>query len=127
MISLKIAKQIHILLIKNFGGVDGIRGTQLLKSVLIRPFQTFNNINLYPDTLSKAAALIENVITNHPFIDGNKRTGYVLMRLFLISNNKDVVASENEKFEFVVSIASGIKKYDEILEWLKIHTSNIKS
>ena len=112
MISLKIAERIHGILIEKFGGAEGIRDLQALESTLLRPFQTFENEYLYPDILSKAAALIESLIGNHPFIDGNKRTGYVLMRLFLISNHAD----------FVMHIASGKMKYDDIIDWLQHHT-----
>lgn len=125
MISPEEAKYVHDELIKNFGGSNGIRDITALQSALIRPFQVFENNELYPDVLSKASALIESIISNHPFIDGNKRTGYVLMRLFLISNNIDIAASENDKFNFVISIASGRIKYNEILQWLQDHTSII--
>lgn len=124
MISLKIAEQIHNTLINNFGGIQGVRDLQALESALIRPFQTFENTAFYPDPLTKAAALIESIIVNHPFIDGNKRTGYVLMRFFLISNNIDISATEEEKYDFVISIAAGNKSYIEIMEWLKSHTIN---
>jgi death-on-curing protein len=127
MISLKTAQTIHRILIERFGGADGIRDTQGLESALLRPFQSFENEYLYPDVLSKAAALIESLIGNHPFIDGNKRTGYVLMRLFLISNHADINASEQEKFDFVMGIASGKMKYDDIVRWLQYHIIEAKA
>jgi death-on-curing protein len=125
MISFEDAQQIHDILIKRYGGTAGIRDVQSLKSALIRPFQIFENVDLYPDILSKATALIESIIVNHPFIDGNKRTGYVLMRLFLINNKIDINATEDEKYDFVIKIASGNSDYDEILDWLKAHTLKI--
>ena len=76
---------------------------------------------MYPTPILKAAALIESILINHPFIDGNKRTGYVLMRLLLIENNIDIYASESEKYSFVIAVASGEKKYDKILQWLIDH------
>jgi death-on-curing protein len=100
----------------------GIKGA--LESALKRPFQSFEGSDLYPDVVEKAAALIESILTNHPFIDGNKRTGYVLMRLYLIENDKDVLASQEEKYEFVMNIASGKLKLQEIVEWLSTHTSS---
>jgi len=118
MISRKTAEEIHSVLIKRFGGTDGTRDASALVSALLRPFQTFENVDLYPDLPSRAAALIESVITNHPFIDGNKRTAYILMRLFLIYNKADINASQQEKFEFVMSIAKGERRYDEIVQWL---------
>ena len=75
--------------------------------------------------MEKAAALIESILINHPFIDGNKRTGYVTMRLFLIQNGCDIKASQNDKYNFVISIASGLLKYDGIVTWLKSNTINV--
>lgn len=82
MISLKEIEKIHTTLIETFGGTHGIRDKPGLASALARPFQTFGQNDLYPGTLMKVAALIESIVTNHPFIDGNKRTGYVIMRIF---------------------------------------------
>jgi death on curing protein len=56
-------------------------------------------------------------------VDGNKRTGYTLMRLFLIQMGYDITASQDEKYQFIVKAASGSIKYDEIVLWLK---SNVK-
>ncbi|MGZ5255856.1 MAG: type II toxin-antitoxin system death-on-curing family toxin [Flavitalea sp.] len=60
-----------------------IRDRNGLISALSRPFQSFQGKDLYTSPVQKAAALIESILTNHPFVDGNKRTGYVLMRLLL--------------------------------------------
>jgi death-on-curing protein len=125
MISFEDAEQIHDILIKKYGGTMGTRDERSLRSALIRPFQTFEDVDLYPDILSKAAALIESLISNHPFLDGNKRTGYVLMRLFLISNKMDIDATEDEKYEFVMNIAAGHTNYDKVLDWLKSNVIKI--
>ncbi|MFN2458233.1 MAG: type II toxin-antitoxin system death-on-curing family toxin [Chitinophagaceae bacterium] len=122
MISTSEALSIHNLLIKQFGGSAGLRDQQALTSALSRPFQTFQSDELYPSILHKASALIESIISNHPFIDGNKRTGYVLMRLFLIQNGYDIYSSQEEKFTFVINIASGVSGFDEILQWLQNNT-----
>jgi death-on-curing protein len=76
MISLKEVEDIHTILINDFGGSNGIRDVSALKSALARPFQTFDNNELLPTIIDKAAAIIESILINHPFIDGNKRTGY---------------------------------------------------
>ena len=78
---------------------------------------------MYTTILEKTAALIESILINHPFVDGNKRTGYVLLRLFLQNNRLDIFASQDEKYEFVVGIASGTTKFDEIVNWLTSHTN----
>ena len=74
MIEVREALLIHQVLIEKFGGSHGLRDRGLLESALARPFQTFNDEELYPGPIEKAAALIESIITNHPFIDGNMCT-----------------------------------------------------
>jgi death-on-curing protein len=81
MIDLQDAIRVHEVLIDQFGGSKGVRDLAQLESALARPFQTFDQKDLYLSPLEKAAALIESILKNHPFIDGNKRIGYVLMRL----------------------------------------------
>ena len=95
------ALQIHEILINSFGGSHGIRDINLLDSALSRPFQTFDGKELYPTPIEKAASLIESILLNYPFIDGNKRTGYAIMRLFLINEGLDIKASQKEKYDFV--------------------------
>ena len=81
MIKLSEALQIHNILIEKFGGSKGVRDEGALKSAISRPYQTFDGNDLYASIVQKAASLIESILVNHPFVDGNKRTGYVLMRL----------------------------------------------
>jgi death-on-curing protein len=100
MISIKEVGEIHKILIDLFGGSDGIRDLSALESSLSRPFQTFDEKNLHPTPIHKAAALVESIVINHPFVDGNKRTGYVVMRSFLIANGLDIKATQNEKYDF---------------------------
>ena len=77
MITVESAIRIHRLLIEEFGGTIGIRDKRLLESALLRPYQTFDKRDLYPSPAENAAAIVESIITNHPFLDGNKRVGYV--------------------------------------------------
>lgn len=122
MISVVEVEQLHKLLIDQFGGSHGIRDKAALESALSRPFQTFDNNDLYPTVIDKAASLIESILVNHPFIDDNKRTGYIVLRLYLINNGLDIFASQDNKFEFVINIASGTVKYDGMVSWLKLNT-----
>lgn len=80
MISIEEVEIIHDILIDRFGGAKGIRDYGNLSSAIARPYQTFDGLELYPEPIEKAAALFESIISNHPFIDGNKRTAYVLMK-----------------------------------------------
>lgn len=117
--------QLHTILIEKFGGGSGIRNEELLESAIQRPFQTFDENELYPSPISKAAAVIESLLINHPFIDGNKRIGYTVMRLILIQGKLDLIATEDEKYNMVISVAEGKMKFDEIVQWLESHTTTI--
>ena len=77
MISIKLVEEIHETLIAQFEGSYGLRDIEALQSALARPFQTFDSRYLYSTVIDKAAALVESLLINHPFIDGNKRTAYV--------------------------------------------------
>ena len=123
MISVNQALEIHGILIEKFGGKPGVRDFDLLESALFRPYNTFDSKDLYPNTIEKAAAIAESIIRNHPFIDGNKRVGYTLMRLTLLLDGSDIETDENSKYEFVISIAEGKISFDEIRSWIE---SNLK-
>ncbi|WP_181305781.1 type II toxin-antitoxin system death-on-curing family toxin [Rufibacter sp. XAAS-G3-1] len=122
MISLREVDQIHTLLIEEFGGAKGIRDEEALDAALHRPYATFDQQELYPTPADKAAALIESILLNHPFIDGNKRTGYVLMRLLLLQSALDLQATQEEKYAFVISIATGERSFDGIKKWIEEKT-----
>ena len=121
MITLEEVESIHEILIDKFGGSNGIRDRGILESAINRPFQTFDQNELYPLPVDKAAAIVESIISNHPFVDGNKRTAYVLMRLILRENKLDIYADQAEKYEFVLSAAKGEIKFDSIRHWLTNH------
>ena len=120
MISFNEAIAIHELLIESFGGSKGIRDKAALQSALSRPFQTFEQNDLYPNAEDKAAAILESVIVNHPFIDGNKRMGYIFMRLTLLQFGMDLQATQDEKFEMVMAVAKGEMNFEEIRKWIRI-------
>jgi len=105
MISIQETEKLHKVLVDTFGGTHGIRDLDALQSALSRPFQTFDNVELYPGVLEKAASLLESLLNNHPFVDGNKRTGYALTRLFLLDNNYDIKATQQDKYNFIIDIA----------------------
>ena len=118
MIDIHDVIRIQELLIDNFGGSKGIRDWGLLESAISRPFQTFDMVDLYSNPIEKAAALIESILINHAFVDGNKRIGYVLMRLLLMEFGFDIIATEEEKYDFVIKIAEGKYHHTEIVEWI---------
>ena len=118
MIKIEEVINIHDILIDRFGGSHGIRDLNALESAITRPFMTFDQKELYPSQTEKAAALIESLIANHPFLDGNKRIGYVIMRYFLLRHGFDISASQSEKFEFVINIAQGQLHFEQINNWI---------
>ena len=121
MISISDVLTIHQVLIEQFGGRPGIREMQLLESALQRPYQTFDDKALYETELHKAAALVESLLRNHPFIDGNKRVGYAVLRLFLKTKGYSIVADQESKYQFIISVASGEMVYEEIHRWILMH------
>ncbi len=121
MISIEEAIQIHEILIQQFGGARGIRDRALLQSALIRPFQQFGGTELYPSPEEKAAAILESIIVNHPFIDGNKRIGYVLMKLIILEAGFQITADHIELFDFIIKVASGKLEIKQITSWIEDH------
>ncbi|MGZ3944211.1 MAG: type II toxin-antitoxin system death-on-curing family toxin [Mucilaginibacter sp.] len=120
MRTVKEVEHIHYVLIDEFGGGSGIRDIKGLEAALARPYATFDQQELYPTAVEKAAAIFESIIINHPFIDGNKRTAYVLMRLVLLEAGLDIVASQEEKYKMVISASKGEMRFDEIKTWLNL-------
>jgi death on curing protein len=122
MITLKTANDIHDILIDKFGGSKGIRDQGGLEAALNRPYATFDNVDLYPTSIDKAAALFESLIINHPFVDGNKRIAYVLMKFLLFENGIVLKATMNEKYQMVIDASMGKIRFDEIKLWLQSRT-----
>lgn len=116
---------IHDEVIEETGGSPGIRDIHLLESAVARPQASFGGDDLYPDIFSKASALGHSIIRNHAFLDGNKRTGYMSMRLFLNVNGYDLEASLEEKYKFVMEIAEKIIDKESIAEWLRGHSRKL--
>jgi death on curing protein len=123
MIDISEVLTLHKSLIDNFGGSHGVRDMSLLESAVARPFQTFEGIDLYPSIYEKAAALVESILINHPFIDGNKRTGYGLLRIYLGLYGIEFSASIANRYELIINIASGTLKFKDIVTWLWQNTT----
>jgi death-on-curing protein len=119
MIDLQDVFEIHQVLIQEFGGLQGVRDEGLLKSAIERPFGGFGETEFYPTPEEKAGAILESIVKNHPFTDGNKRTGYVLMRLTLMQFGKDIIATQDEKYSFVIEVASGQIDFQKIVAWIE--------
>jgi len=121
MIRLSDVLVLHAHLLDLYGGLSGIREPEMLSSALERPFQTFGGEDLYPTIFDKGAAVLESIVRNHPFLDGNKRTGYAIMELLLMANGLEITASEDEKYDFVIAVAEGRLDFDGIRSWIEAH------
>jgi death-on-curing protein len=112
---------IHRRQIAEHGGEDGLREAGLLDSALNRP----KNLLAYgcprPDLAALAAAYAYGIARNHPFVDGNKRTAYVVCRTFLLLNAHDLDASAADKYLSFLKLAEGSLGEDELADWLRRH------
>ncbi len=111
---------IHRRQIAEHGGSDGVRDMGLLESALARPL----NLHAYEpdsDIAALAAAYGFGIVKNHPFIDGNKRTGYVAMEWFLVRNGHTLIATPEEKYLTILTLASGDLSEEELAQWLRDH------
>ena len=119
LISKEQVFKIHTSLIKETGGIDGIRDENLLDSALNSPFQTFDTKDLYPEISDKAAQLSFSIIKNHPFLDGNKRIGVHIMLVFLTLNNIKLLYSQKELIDLGLKIADSSFSRDDIKNWIE--------
>ncbi len=99
-----------------------MRDVALLESAAARPQATYGGVDLYPDIFSKAAALMQSLVNNHPFVDGNKRVGIGATALFLQRNGHRLVASNQEVEEFTLAVARGERTFDDIVVWFSAQT-----
>lgn len=112
---------VHEMIIKATGGSGGVRDMNLLQSALNAPFQAFEGKEVYPSLLSKAAAVCRSVISNHPFVDGNKRTGIHVMLIFLEVNGVQPDYTQDELIKLGFGVAAGKLDVNDILNWLSEH------
>lgn len=118
-ISVALALAIHERQIAEHGGQPGIRDRALLESAMARPRQRFSFAGDAADLPELAAAYAFGVARNHPFIDGSKRTAYVVLRTFVLLNGWDLVVSQHQRYQVMVDLASGALAEDNLAEWLR--------
>ena len=120
-LSLDEAIAIHERLIDKFGGTQGLRDKGLLESALFRP-QT----GYYADLAQMAAALFESLISNHAFVDGNKRAAYFICDVFLRLNGWKLKVETEVGYTFIVgSLEKGRCDYDHLLPWIEKHLERL--
>ncbi len=118
---------IHSRLIDETGGSHGIRDVGLLQSAVGRSKATCDGKDLYPDIFQKVAALMESLIKNHPFVDGNKRTAITSAGILLQMNGFIIETSQKELERFTLSMAHGKIPVEDAAEWFKRNSLKIKT
>jgi death-on-curing protein len=110
---------LHARLVAETGGSHGVRDLGMLLSAVGRQKATFDNQELYPDLFTKGAALMDSLIRNHPFVDGNKRTGIAAAILFLRGNGYRFEVKSDEMEKFTLEVARSEHSLEEIALWLQ--------
>ncbi len=116
--------RLHFEVINDFGGSHGVRDLGRLESLVSAPSQNIFGSEQYSTLLEKAAVYLRNIIADHPFIDGNKRTGVTCMAIFLSRNRRNLTCTSKALEDFAVKVATDHLDIAEIAAWLKSNTSS---
>ncbi len=116
---------IHHQVTQRSGGSEGVRDLGALKSAIAQPRMTFGGEDLYPTIVDKASSLGFSIVMNHPFVDGNKRTGHAAMEIFLVLNALEINASTDEQETIILNLASGALDRDIFTSWLHANIKEI--
>ena len=117
-LKLEQIEAIHRMLCAETGGDAGLREAALLESALGTIDQTFDGQELYPTLAEKAARLGFSLISNHAFVDGNKRIGMYVLLIFLEVNGVKIRPTNEEVARVGLAVAAGEMKYEELLDWI---------
>ncbi|WP_368415372.1 type II toxin-antitoxin system death-on-curing family toxin [Falsiroseomonas sp.] len=120
-VGVETALAIHEEQIGEHGGGEGVRDRGLLESAMARPRNAWGYG--VTDLCVLAAALGHGIARNHPFVDGNKRTAFVVVETFLILNGAELGASDAESVVAMLDLAAGEMTEDEFADWLRAHTA----
>ena len=112
---------LHQLIAEETGGEVGLRDRALLDAALAAAFSGLVDREFYPSKEEKAAKLGFDLISNHAFLDGNKRIGMYVMMTFLEANGLTVTATNDDVVEAGLSVAAGTMKYEGLLDWVRRH------
>ncbi|MBM3886807.1 type II toxin-antitoxin system death-on-curing family toxin [Candidatus Dependentiae bacterium] len=121
-LSCEVAIAINEHQVRLFGGLKGIRDMNLLESALARPQTMIGGVFMYPDLHTMAAVYAHGIIKNHPFFDGNKRTGMATALTFLNVNGHESILSSKDVVDIGVALATAKLSYQELAMILKHST-----
>ena len=116
-----VVQAIHLRQLAEHGGEPGIRDEDLLSSALARPRNLMAYADQEPDLAALAAAYAFGIANNHPFLDRNKRTAYVVCWTFLKLNDCDIQASPQEKYVTFMKLAKGELAEEALAAWIRVH------
>ena len=111
-------KLLHKMIAQETGGSIGVRDEGLLESALEIAFSSFGRQEFYPTKEEKGARLGYNLISNHAFVDGNKRIGMFVLLVFLEVNGVKLRPTNSEVARVGLALASGEMRYDSLLDWI---------
>lgn len=114
-------KLLHQLMAQATGGSVGVRDEALLESALESAYATLDGADLFPAKEEKAAKIGYALISNHAFVDGNKRIGVYVMISFLEMNGIHIDAEDSDVVRLGLSVADGSMKYEDVLDWINKH------
>lgn len=117
--------QIHLDQIANYGGSSELRDSGLLESAIEQPRATLDGEYLHTFPFEMAGAYLFHIVMNHPFVDGNKRTGTVAALVFLSLNGINIVAKDGEISELTIAVASGEKKKSDVASFFENHQQRL--
>lgn len=120
-LTLEEVLEIHLDQIDRYGGAAGLRDAKLLDSAVQAPAMTFGGAYLNADLFQMAATLLFSLVNNHPFIDGNKRTGTAAALVFLSLNEVEIGEDEPALGDLVVSVASGTSSREAVADYFRSH------
>jgi len=115
----ELAQAIHERQLAEHGGPAGVRDSAMLDSALARAQQRYAYSETRPDIPALAAAHAFGIARNHPFVDGNKRTAYVLCRTFMVLNGWDLVNPLSDRYPVFLALAAGEIEEDRLADWLR--------
>ena len=119
--------RLHQNLIETYGGSEGIRDVGLLDSAIAMPQATFGGEFLHRDLFEMSAAYLYHIVQNHPFIDGNKRTGAAAAIIFLSMNDMELIVEEEALVDLVLQVACGAVGKQGVAAFMGTHVQPSRS
>ena len=126
-LSIENVLAIHSLILDATGGMDGVRDEKILDLAVEGIYQTFGGVDIYPSIEEKGARLGYSLICNHPFYDGNKRTGLLASITFLAKNGISLEFSDDDLIVVGLNLANGTMSYKQYLDWIYAHKKDLVS